>query len=266
MFRGYNLSLCDGALLSYHQDGKAIFESNQKVVRDAIEAFKDPLGFIDASRLTAQWFPEISADVFISHSHADNDMAVSFAGWLQTEMGLTSFIDSGLWGYVGDLLKEIDEKYCLVDPQYHPHSGFEKLYSYEKCQRSSSHAFMMLSVALSKMIYNAECVIFMNTPNSIPARDYIAGDATPSPWIYSEIMMTRLVRRSTRRRLAEKADFRATEAYHEDLKFSYDVPLDHLTPLDQEDLDKWLSEFSKCNSDVHSLDVLYELKGHQNGL
>jgi hypothetical protein len=57
---------------------------------------------------------------------------------------------------------------------------------------------MMLSTALSMMIDKAECLFFLNTPNSIQATEAI--DRTKSPWIYHEISISSLIRK---RRLSE---------------------------------------------------------------
>lgn len=42
---------------------------------------------------------------------------------------------------------------------------------------------MMLNGALAKMINSTECLIFMNTPNSIKAQDVENENKTASPWI-----------------------------------------------------------------------------------
>lgn len=47
--------------------------------------------------MQVSWFPQIKADVFISHSHSDEKLAIIFAGWLYNAFGLTAFIDSCVW-------------------------------------------------------------------------------------------------------------------------------------------------------------------------
>lgn len=59
---------------------------------------------------------------------------------------------------------------------------------------------MMLSKALVTMMDRCECLFFLNTPSSITPADVI-GEAgtgsTTSPWIYSEIAMSGLIRRKS---------------------------------------------------------------------
>lgn len=81
----------------------------------------------------------------------------------------------------------------------------------------------MLSVALSRMIDRCECIIFINTPHSISSREYIEGDITDSPWIYSEIAMTRLIEKRSPEVHRRAKTAAATESYDAELKVRYDV-------------------------------------------
>jgi hypothetical protein len=179
------------------------------------------------SKLTANWFLEISADVFISHSHKDSDLAIGLAGFLRYHFDLNSFIDSSVWGYGERLLKIIDNEYCWQKAT--------RTYNYQMRNRSTSHVYMMLSTALSKLMHRCECTIFLNTPASIPYDDYIKGDITDSPWIYSEIAMTTMLQKRTpqdHRRSSEMA-------VDETLMILYEVNLTHLTELESSDLVRW---------------------------
>ena len=73
---------------------------------------------LNGNKIQIDWFPQISADIFISHSHDDEDLANAFAGWLYDEFKLTSFIDSNAWGYVDELLtlfnKEYSQRGCCL--------------------------------------------------------------------------------------------------------------------------------------------------------
>lgn len=53
-------------------------------------------------------------DVFISHSHNNEVEAHLLATWLEKFRGLTCFVDSFAWGSADQLLKEIDDKYCIT--------------------------------------------------------------------------------------------------------------------------------------------------------
>ena len=199
------------------------------------------------------WFPQIKADVFISHSHGDQADAVKLAGYLKSKCQVNSFIDSCVWGYSADLLRQIDEKYCWTDDKKH-------LFSYELRNCSTSHVHMMLSTALGMMIDTAECVIFMNTPNSISCADSIK-NKTPSPWIYYELSMMSMIRRRKledyRPRLMEEkiANFALGS-----LPFEYTVSLGDLATINAETLKEWAKEIKNPFSNYEKpLDILYGL-------
>jgi hypothetical protein len=252
MHRGYNLQTNSSTLLdAYYGEGKSIHEANKAVVDREIKSFKGRDGKLDASKIVANWFPDIEAQVFISHSHKDNKQAVELAGWLHSKFGIKSFIDSGVWGYSDDLLKLINDEYCR---------GQDGSYLYEKINRASGHVHMMLTTALSRMINNCECIIFMNTPNSISAKSFIqGGGSTDSPWIYSEISMTSLIQKrspSEHRKTTLRKSL-VLEAMLDSVPVRYDIDLRHLTTLSMADLTKWGSGTDKGSA---ALDRLYNLK------
>ena len=119
MYRGFNLSLerkfFKEENFKYLYLRKVGFKSltcQKATIKGIINSFIDDDGFLDGSKMQANWFPQIKADVFISHSHKDRELALTLAGWLRETFGLTAFIDSCVWGYANDLLKMIDNKYC----------------------------------------------------------------------------------------------------------------------------------------------------------
>ena len=215
MYRGFNLSVEEGVLESYAEDGQPDSDSQQARVHSLLSSFKDSKGRLIASKLTADWFPDIPCHVFISHARKDSELAVQLAGFLKYEFQLDSFIDSSVWGHSDDLLRIIDDEYCWQEE-----SGN---YNYQQRNRSTSHVYMMLSTALARLISQCECVIFLNTPASISSKGYIHGDVTESPWIYSEIAMTSLLQKKNRseHRVSRKSLVRADEA----MQVKYDVDL-----------------------------------------
>jgi hypothetical protein len=262
MYRGYKVNLTDLEdngyidVADYVNIGEQLHRKNKIDVKKKLESFKDSSGSLQASQIVAGWFPPIEADVFLSHSHEDEDKVFGLAGFLHTELGLSSFIDSGIWGYSDHLLRLLDDEYCYREST--------KTYSYERRNRSTSHVHIMLSIALMKMIDGCECAMFVDTPNSISPKQYINdGDETGSPWIYSEISMTSLVRR---RSLAEhRGSFakssRAMDSISEDLRIQYDVNLDHLIELTRSKFAAW----EKCGMvGTGALDALYALE-RKNG-
>lgn len=257
MYRGYKVQLDDLDteqtldISNYIDIGKRLHDSNKEQVKNKLDSFKDKDGNLIASQIIENWFPPVKANVFLSHSHKDDDMVIGLSGYLFQKFQITSFIDSCIWGYSDDLLSLIDKEYC-----YRPSTN---TYDYDKRNRSTSHVHMMLTIALTKMIHNCECIIFIDTPNSISPKEYIKGGRTAdSPWIYSEISMTSLVRRRSpiahRGVVAKSA--RAVDSLTESFQINYDVDLSHLTPLTSEFFTRWTTGKKKG---LEALDALYNL-------
>lgn len=250
MYRGFNLTL------DYNDEtnfgiGKALFNINKTIVRQTLDTFIGKGSTINGTKMQENWFPQIDTDIFISHSHKDEKIAITLAGWLYEEFGLKAFIDSCIWDYSNKLLRMIDDEYCL-------NSGGET-YSYTKRNNSTSHVHMMLSTALSMMIDKTECLFFLNTPNSISASSVVS--KTESPWIYSEIAMTQVVSQKLPRRLLrhESRYFSKGGMINEQLRITYDLNLKHLTNLDQGTLVDWQNNGSNEN-ELSALNELYRLK------
>jgi hypothetical protein len=90
--------------------------------------------------------------------------------------------------------------------------------------------------------------------------------ATFSPWLFSEIALTRLIRRrpkETHRPTIEKL----AEDLRKSLKVKYLVPLDHLDRLDAAALNRWHGAAAqrKWIRDSNALDVLYEMQSVTDG-
>lgn len=248
MYRAYSLTVNDNAFDDFLNDGYKIKKENNSAAQSGLDAFFDGDGALSATKVMDNWFPRVNADVFISHSHKDEELAIGLAGWLQTQLGISSFIDSCVWGYSPELLKKLDKRFCLKK------SGH---YDYNKRNITNGHVNMMLATSLTKMIDQCECIIFLNTPNSISCKDCIDSDGTESPWIYAEIEATRLLRQNTpQRRMRIKASFESkSEAMDEAIKIKYGVTLDHLALLDV----NHINELHNCNkTGVNALDFLYD--------
>lgn len=147
-----------------------MFQEDEKQVKNVLRNYVLKDGVIDGSIMQSNWFPKVEADVFISHSHKDEKRAIALAGWLYKKFGIKSFIDSCIWGYSNDLLKLIDKEHCYQEET--------NTYDYNLRNYSTSHVHMMLSVALTMMIDNTECIL-SNTPNSITTSSII--NKTESP-------------------------------------------------------------------------------------
>lgn len=146
---------------------------------------------IDGTKLQEEWFPTWSYDphfqVFISHAHKDEETVKQLAGFLKEKCGLHSFIDSEYWGYIRELQRDLDEYYSKV------YRNGRYTYDYDTSCFVAANVHIMLSMALMKMMDACECLMFVDSDNSLK---YVRGqkEATPSPWIYEEIGFSRMLR------------------------------------------------------------------------
>ena len=158
MFVGFNAHITEQGIFSpyFRNFGNTLFDEQREAVHSMLSACAVDEGILDASRIEEEWFPKIDADVFISHSHKDQELAIGLAGWLRELFGITSFIDSCVWGYANDLLKIIDKNYCVNKRKP---DGTVDTYNYNKRNQSTAHIHMILNAALYKMIDKTECLI-----------------------------------------------------------------------------------------------------------
>ncbi len=189
-------------------------------------------GLIDGSQAQERWFPQKCCDIFISHSRHDVELAKSLALWLREHFGVTSFIDSQVWGHYKDLLRQVDDEYC--------YDSTDNTYKYQLRNQSTSHVHAILTNAILNVMDNAECVLFLNTENAImPAKDTVSGYRTASPWIYTELEAARLLRRKAKDRPILEKNARMDSM----AMMTHPVQLDHFDTLHMEDL-----------LDIHAID------------
>jgi len=251
MYRGFKLKTIKFKEHDYYYNiGKKMYDKDKNLTTAILKDFIFSDNSLDGSKIQKTWFPQVNADVFISHFHTNEHIAIALAGYLNKEFKIQSFIDSCIWGYADDLLKDIDNKFCPTGPN---------TYSYKKRNYSTSHVHMMLSSALSMMMDKTECLIFLDTPDSI--KPYEGIDRTESPWIYFEIGMSQLLRKKEpKRNLLESVRYYSEGGILEKaIKVKYEVDLKHLTEIDADDLKKWLKIDNSTTAD-EALDSLYKLK------
>lgn len=181
---------------------------------------------LKAEDIISNWFPNVKADVFISHSHIDEDLALALSAYLHKNFGLTSFVDSTVWGSGDYLVSRIS----VPNPYDHVH--------------------MILSIALSQMIDRCECLFFLNTPNSVSMNDI--SKRTYSPWIYYELGISRLIeKKKPKRKLSESQQQNFSQE-----SITYPLDTSHLAELNFDDLENWLTSCKKCRGS-ETLDYLY---------
>lgn len=244
MFQGFNIEdLCFNNDFDYfYNKGRSLYDEMSTNIQEKLSFLKDKKCVLNAEKIQSDWFPDIKADIFLSHSHADEKLAVAFAGWLNDNFGLRSFIDSCLWGYCDELLRIIDDNFCENDDR--------KTYNYKSRNASTSIVHMILMNALTKMIDNTECLMFLNTPNSIVLKEDIS-EKTYSPWIFSEIETSRYIRKIVPDRL--KGKIKDSTKYfsvlnESQLKVAFPANTSHLINLNCDELKEWNNTYAKRKS------------------
>ena len=258
MHRGFNLTLgperCALSMLQgkFLDAGRKLFESQRTTVASEIETYTNQKGVIDGGKLQGNWFPEIGADVFVSHSHADTEKALALAGWLNEEFKLSAFVDSAVWRYGDDLIRRIDKRYC--------YDANTETYRYKQRNKTTAHVHMMLVTALAKMIDRTECLVFLNTPMSATAED--ATSTTHSPWLFAELTIAETTRRKPTGRANKYAslgqNFGAGLAEAAQFSYPIDRQLAVLAKLDSDGLSRWRRSLKNDSANRHPLDLLYE--------
>ena len=254
MFASFKMDLSDFCenddSLTYSLD-RELFEARKRKFRDSLTECLDTYltsdGALDATKIEEAWFPKVKADVFLSHSHKDEKAAIAFAIYLEG-LGIRAFIDSCVWGYAVDLLRRIDNEYCMEDNGY--------AYDYGKRNISTSHVHMILNGALLKMMDQTECFIFLDTPNALKTEDIWNGK-TDSCWIYSELLMSGCLRRE--KPIRKRSPVALDEAGgSRSLSGEYTVSTSHLIPLSLDDI-KDAYQKSKAQCRYRGIDVLDQM-------
>lgn len=67
----------------FYDHGIELYESQKKQVQKRLKDYALDGEVISAAKLEDDWFPNIEANVFISHSHRDQKTAIGLAGWMR---------------------------------------------------------------------------------------------------------------------------------------------------------------------------------------
>lgn len=234
---------------------KNSYDKHKGIVKESLSEYLRNNKVLNGKKMRDDWFPQIECEVFISHSHADEDKALTLAGWLLKHFNLTSFIDSCVWGNAHDLQLMVDKEYC-----YNEKNG---TYDYNSVMFSSSHIHMMLASSLTMMIDKSECIFFLNTPNSLSVRDI--SSKTLSPWIYHELSICNLIRKRmpevhrpkvpTRRRVIQKSVG--------GVSIEHEIDLSVLTWVVESDLPEWKSKCDRFKYDALDMWYYMTLNAHR---
>lgn len=261
MFKGYKISINQFSLPFNHRDtrtdylslfmrGLENFKESKKSIRSALSSYIRPDGRIDGSAMMSDWFPAVSSHVFLSHSSADKKLAIAFSQWLFENFKIKAFIDSTVWGYADNLLEIIDDTFA-----WRPDKND---YNYDLRNRTTAFVHNLLSASLSNMIDKCECLMFLNSPNSIIPDPY--REETASPWIFYELQQSAVIRKHKERTRYFSDSTILAEA--RDFKVSLPAKTDYLTRLNGQNLLDWRDIASLKGTWGHpqkSLDLLYKL-------
>lgn len=188
-------------------------------------------GVIDGNLLKDWCFPLVfdkEYNIFISHSHSDEDAAKLLASHIEHNYHLNCFIDSLVWKNAFDILDEIDNAYCL--------NSDKKSYNYSKRNNTTAHVYAMLSLSLMEMIQKTECCILIGNGNTINLND-VKGGTTISPWVFEEITYMNNLPKRNPRNLPERrtfSDSRLNE--NQEFKAKYTTNIDNFKNLTWNDL------------------------------
>ncbi len=107
-----------------------------------------------------------SAQVFLSHSHADKNKALKVKNYLESETNPRVFIDSLFWDYKDDVLNEL--------AKYDDTSKIEDAFT------------LILRESLEYMIKKCPYFVFLQSKNSVSFNQNLL-KITYSAWIYEEL-------------------------------------------------------------------------------
>ena len=245
MYKGYHFSMANELLPhyflraeEYKRIGRAQKEVAQKVIQEKILSGK---WVIAGDKTESEWFPQLKKHVFISHSHKDEDAALLVAGLLKDRLGIDAFVDSAAWGCYRGLAK------CLYEVAKRGYPNITSQQDTQLRMSATEHAHCMLSKSLIQMMDRCECLMFLDTPASVGLHNInIAGSSTFSPWIYTEIEASRVLRRYMYPRSMLKAANESLRSFAMDeaprVQVVYPLNLEHLETLAPRMFAQWVAD------------------------
>ncbi len=134
-----------------------------------------------------------SAQVFLSHSHADKNEALKVKGYLEEDLDAECvFIDSLFWDYKDDVLNELAE--------------------YDDTSKIEDAFTLIIRESLQDMIEKCPYFVFLQSKNSVSLNQDLLG-ITYSAWIYEELKIANTF----------IADTALQESHIKAMRVSYDV-------------------------------------------
>jgi hypothetical protein len=164
------------------EQGIRITNEQKSEIEDRLQGYPFPKNAddVDLSEVINDWFPSGEYDIFLSHSHKDEKLAIAISFYLKKTFDLNCFVDSCVWGYAETLLKELDERYSNSN-------------DYDCRNGTTAHVHLMLNSALMEVMQSSTAFIFLQTGNSLETERKGVKNWTYSSWIYSELNMSRVM-------------------------------------------------------------------------
>ena len=259
MYKAFNLKISMGSFKAKFPESINLeFMPSKIIQKTSLDKAVESLGSLDAEEIRKTWFKDSHIDVFLSHSSKDEELAKILCAYLRAVFDLNVFIDSEAWHHMDIMLQKLDQKYCVSEKN---EDGTVKTYLYASRNVTTSHVHMILSHVLPKMIDNAECFIYLNTPNSTSHQDDTS-IGTLSPWLFHELAMVEII--------DEKKPFEPLlEGYACDSEdnrsygptINYSVNTKRLKSLSLDQVKLWQERFSRQSSSGRSssLRLLYNI-------
>lgn len=224
---------------------KSIFDIQQKNYCEVIKKLIDNSPTVSGQELMDEIFPEISADIFISHAHADVNLAKDLAFYLLKTCKCRVFIDEYAWGNAYDILKYVNEGEKMDNGNY----------SYDGCNKNAAAIYMILANAISSMIHKCKLFIFIESENSL-----IKTRETASPWLFYELQLfNKIVENECK--IAKDFDISIppwlklrnfTKYAAEGMKISYPAPQKFLLEANKRTIYDWsYSQYPKTPEGLH---------------
>jgi hypothetical protein len=128
------------------------FQASKAKQEENLKALINSSTTIKANDIKGILFPDnFKFDVFVSHSHSDEDYAKKLSFYLLNRFNVTFFIDSMYWENIQNLLDLMDSPNINKDT---------KLYNLYKIRRSCQKGYILLGEALTETINKSIAVFF----------------------------------------------------------------------------------------------------------
>ncbi len=226
-------------------------------VADFIAKHKD-LNFTPIEEITNRYMEQLNFDIFISHSHDDEELAIKLAIMIESTTTLKVFIDSLYWGNSRDILKELDAHYALNHKTNN--------YDYDIRNMTTAHTYLMLASSLTSIIDKTEIFLFLESDASTHLEK--GKTRTYSPWIMHEIQISKIIKKKP----SSNAGSRILKFKNESIvigdskpNLSYLLNTNHLNRINHNDLALWLDpDFKTIAKSITEYIGKYEKNSNTN--